>query len=190
MPAEDGVIDLDKHDGVPAGAASVSPSRRAAGHPTTLRLAAAFVVGVVLGGVGVNELRDSREHREQRISLVAIPATTSGTGANSPGRVRLDGQLALINAGPAPITILAATGQRPDARLRYTGQPRPIPPGSTALVDVEVRFDCSIPIEQEPLPVRFSIKTNDNQDREVNAPVTLLFSVWYRDLLQACDGLG
>ncbi|SBT54938.1 hypothetical protein GA0070621_5802 [Micromonospora narathiwatensis] len=121
---------------------------------------------------------------------MAMPATTSGMGTNSSGRVRLDGQLALINAGPAPITVLTATGQRPDARIRYTGQPRPIPPGSTALVDVEVRFECSIPIEQEPLPVRFSIKTGDNRNREVNAPVGLLFSVWYRDLLQACGRLG
>ncbi|MFU8870391.1 hypothetical protein [Micromonospora sp. SL4-19] len=189
MPTEDGEIDLDRYEREPAGSAGAGPRRLAARHSLALRFVAAFVAGVVLGGVGVKVLRDSREQRERTVSLVAMPASTSGVSAGSPGLVRLQGQLALINAGSAPLTVHAATGQRPDARIRDTGQSRLIRPGGTVLIDVELRFDCSIPIENEPLPTRFSVKTDDNQDREVDYPVAVGESVWQRDAAQACQRL-
>ncbi|MEU2612125.1 hypothetical protein ABZ570_11155 [Micromonospora sp. NPDC007271] len=95
----------------------------------------------------------------------------------------------LVNAGSAPITVHAATGQRPDARIRHTGQSGLIAPGSTGSIDVEVRFDCSIPIEGEPLSMRFSVETDDHQDREVHYPVALLNTSWHRDVAQTCEYL-
>ncbi|MEU8260458.1 hypothetical protein AB0C02_07540 [Micromonospora sp. NPDC048999] len=187
MSTEHGEIDLDEYREL-AGSAGVSPSRLAARHRMILRFVAVFVAGVVLGGAVVNQLRDSREQRERgaSVSLVAIPASATSMSASSPGRVQLYAQLALINTGAAPITVNAAMAQRPDAHIPDTRLSRRIGPGSTALIDVRVRFECSIPIENEPLPVRFSVKTDDNQDREVNAPVSLVNSAWDLEFRQAC----
>ncbi|MDZ5447886.1 hypothetical protein U2F26_35210 [Micromonospora sp. 4G57] len=81
MSAEHKVIDLDEHDHQPAESGGTTPDRHMGRWKLNVRLVAAFVVGVVLGGVGVSELRDSREERERSasVSLVAFPAS-AGSG--------------------------------------------------------------------------------------------------------------
>jgi hypothetical protein len=73
--AEHAVIDLDDENRQPAGLGTATSERLMARRKMTLRLVAAFAVGVVLGGFGVSELRDSREQRERNavVALVAVP---------------------------------------------------------------------------------------------------------------------
>ncbi|RZU76060.1 hypothetical protein EV384_4660 [Micromonospora kangleipakensis] len=181
MSAERDVIDLDEYNDQPAEAGGASPDRLMARQKMVLRLVAAFVVGVVLGGVVVSELRDSRQQRERRssISLVAFPASVGSGGSDGKGVLQVNGQLVVINAGPAPITVRAATAQRHGVLIRDTGQSAPIRPGGTAWIDVKARIECSVEIGDEPLSMQFSVETEGKQViREVTYPVAIVGTVW------------
>ncbi|MEU9510130.1 hypothetical protein AB0D32_28055 [Micromonospora sp. NPDC048170] len=181
MSGEREVIDLDEHDHQLARSGDATTDRLMARRKVNVRLVAAFVVGVVLGGVGVSELRDSREDRERNtsVSLVAFPAPTSNGGSDGAGVLRMDGQLTVVNAGPAPITVRAATGQRPGFRVNGFGQSRLLRPGGAGWIDVKLNIECSVPFSIEPLPIRFSVETPDRQVREVTYPVALVGSPWH-----------
>ncbi|MFU8870858.1 hypothetical protein [Micromonospora sp. SL4-19] len=181
MSAEREVIDLDEHNHQSATVGNVVPDRLLARRKMSVRLVAAFVVGVVLGGFGVNELRDSREERERNasVALVAFPASIAGGGSDVPGVLQMDAQLAVTNAGPAPITVRAATGQLPGALVRDTGKTRLLRPGGTGWIDVKLRLECATAFGSEPLSMRFSVETGDRQIREVSYPVALLGSIWH-----------
>ncbi|MFB6398488.1 hypothetical protein [Polymorphospora lycopeni] len=157
-----------------------------------VRLIAAFVVGVVLGGVAVSQLRDSREEREQNssISLVAFVASGGSGGGDARGVYQMAGQLAVINAGPAPITVRAATGELPGVRVRGIGQSRLLRPGGTGWIEVEVRIDCSIRFGSEPLSMGFAVETADGRVREISRPVAVLGSAWHRDVERPCAHLA
>lgn len=189
MSAEREVIDLDEHDHQPAESGTVTRGRLTARRKMNVRLVAAFVVGVVLGGVGVSELRASREERERNasVSVVAFPASTGSGGSNNSGTVKLTGQLALINAGPAPITVREANGQRPGVLIQGIGQSRLLPPGSTGWINVRMQFECSTAFEDEPLSMQFSVETDDRQIREVRSPTALVGSVWQLSAERICE---
>lgn len=156
-----------------------------------MRLVAALVVGVVLGGVGVNELRNSREERERNaaVSLVAFPASISSGGSDVTGVLEMDGQLAVINAGPAPITVHAATGERSGIRVRDTGQSPLLRPGGTGWINIKLRIECATAFVSEPLSIRFSVETADGQAREVSYPVAVVGSLWHSGVEQPCAHL-
>ncbi|MEU3456420.1 hypothetical protein ABZ671_22900 [Micromonospora sp. NPDC006766] len=185
MSAEREVIDLDEHDHQLSQSDDVTPNRLTAMRKMNVRLVAAFVVGVVLGGVGVSELRDSREERERNtsVSLVAFPAPISNGTSDGAGVLQMDAQLTLVNAGPAPITVRAATGERPGFRVNDFGQSRLLRPGGTGWIDVKLNIECSA-FSIEPLPVRFSVETPDRQVREVTYSVALAGSAWHH----SCNG--
>ncbi|GAA4573298.1 hypothetical protein GCM10023176_38010 [Micromonospora coerulea] len=183
------MIDLDEHNHQPAESATATPDRLKVRRKTTLRLVAAFVVGVVLGGFGASELRDSRDQRERNavVALVALPQSAHFGGSSAPGSVQLSGQLMLINAGPAPITVRGGQAERPGVAVRSTGQPRLLPPGGTGQLLVALRFECSIAFQPEPLSLRLSVETDDKQVREVTYPVPLVGSDWERDAQSMCE---
>ncbi|MET7970301.1 hypothetical protein [Micromonospora sp. NPDC005305] len=182
------MIDLDEQGHQPADPGSTTPDRLRAGRKRTLRLAAAFVVGVVLGGFAVGELRDSRDERERNgvVALVALPVSANLGGSSAQGSVALSGQLTLINAGPAPVTVRGAHGERPGVVVRSTGEGPRLPPGGTRQLLVELSFDCSTAFQQEPLSLRFSVETEDKRVREVGYPVALVGSDWERDARSMC----
>ncbi|MEW2593663.1 hypothetical protein [Micromonospora aurantiaca] len=196
MSAEHEVIDLDERDHRPADSDGAVPGRRVSGRTMNVRLVAAFVIGAVLGGVGVSELRVSRDERERNasVALVALPQdrVSGGSGTEALGVVQLNGQLAVINTGPAPITVGAAVGQRPGIQVRDTGQSRLLRPGGTGWIDVEVRVECasSTAFESEPLSIRFSVETADRQAREVSYPVAVKGSAWEREAEMPCAYLS
>ncbi|SCG59368.1 hypothetical protein [Micromonospora inositola] len=183
------MIDLDERNHQPAESGTITSDRLMARRKMTLRLVAAFVVGVVLGGFGVSELRDSRDQRERNalVALVALPQSADFGGSSAQGSVQLSGQLMLINAGPAPITVRRVQAERPDVVVRSTGQPRLLPPGGTGQLLVELRFECSIAFQPEPLSLRLSVETDDKQVREVTYPVALVGSDWERDAQSMCE---
>lgn len=191
MPAEPDVIDLDGPDRRTGGSGDTTAERFSARRRTILRLVAAFVVGAMLGGVGVNGLRDAREQRERSsaVTLVALPASVGSGGTDGPGILQLDGQLAVINTGPASITVRTVTAQRPGVLIRDTGRSGQIRPGGTAWIDVRARIECAVETGSEPLPMRFWVETDDRKVREVTYPVALVGSVWHRAADQPCQHL-
>ncbi|WBB54334.1 hypothetical protein [Verrucosispora sp. WMMD573] len=78
-------------------------------------------------------------------------------GSDVSGVLRMDGQLAVTNAGQAPITVRAATGQGPGAQVRDAGESELLGPGDTGLIGVELRFECETAFESGHLPMRFSV---------------------------------
>ncbi|WP_406072072.1 hypothetical protein [Micromonospora sp. NBC_01638] len=189
MASEHAVIDLGDDEHKPVDRSGTTQGNVASRQKTTLRLVAVFVVGVVLGGLGVGELRDSREQRERSavVTLVALPASVNSGGSYALGSVQLNGQLTLINAGPTPITIRAVRAEGPGVQVRDVGQPRLVRPGGTGQIIVDLQFECSIAFQPEPLSVRFSVETDDKQVREVRYPVALVGSAWQEIALPMCE---
>ncbi|WFF06675.1 hypothetical protein O7622_27190 [Micromonospora sp. WMMD1076] len=196
MSAEHEVIDLDEHDHRPADSDGTVPDRLVSRRTMNVRLVAALVIGVVLGGAGASELRVSRDERERNASvvLVALPedSVSGDSGTEVLGVIQLDGQLAVINAGPAPITVGAAAGQRPGIQVRDTGQSKLLRPGGTGWIDVKVRIECSssTAFESEPLSIRSSVETADRRIREVNYPVAVKGGAWDRAAEMPCAYLS
>ncbi|NES13857.1 MULTISPECIES: hypothetical protein [Micromonospora] len=189
MPPEHALIDLDDQNHQPAGAGANTSDRLLARRKLALRLVAAFAAGVVLGGFGINQLRDSREQRERNavVALVALPQSANLGGSSSQGSVQLSGLLMVVNAGPAPVTVRGVTAERPGVVIRSIEHSRLVPPGGTGQVMVELRFECSIAFKPESLSLRLTVETEDEQIREVTYPVALFGSDWQRDALGMCD---
>ncbi|MFG2167905.1 hypothetical protein [Micromonospora chersina] len=183
------MIDLDEQSRQPAESGTATSDRLMARRTITLRLVAAFVVGVVLGGFGVSQLRDSRDQREQNavVALVAVPQSADFGGSSySQGSVQLSGLLMVINAGPAPTTVRGVQAERPGVAMHSIGQARRLPPGGAGQLVIELRFECSVAFRPEPLPLRISVETEDKDVREVAYPVALVGSDWERDALDLC----
>ncbi|TDB70306.1 hypothetical protein [Micromonospora sp. KC723] len=87
MSAEHEMIDLGDHDPQSVSSGGTAPDRVMAKGKVNGRLVATFVVGLVLGGVAVSELRDAREERQRStsISLVAFVASGGSGGGDSGG---------------------------------------------------------------------------------------------------------
>ncbi|MFE7874110.1 hypothetical protein ACFUYE_27665 [Micromonospora humida] len=187
MPAEDAVIDLDAHRNEPVGP-TTGRVRRTARPGAVLGLVAAFAAGVVLGGWGVDRSREARarQERDATVALVAVATGTSGGGVNSGGRARIEGSLAVVNAGPSPITVRSVRAESPTTVIRDLGRTRLIRAGGTGWIDVVVLFQCGEPATPEPLSVRFSVQTADGQVREARYPVAIVGSVWLDMLPMIC----
>ncbi|MGC4764997.1 hypothetical protein ACLQ20_19280 [Micromonospora sp. DT46] len=186
MTVGDGVIDLDL-SGVQLGgsdegrSAGARPRRKGAAY-----LIVALVVGMALGSVGGAEVRSSREERTKAsvVTLVALPGSSNNwRGSNGVETVRLDAQLVLVNAGPAPITVQVEEARRPGVLLRGTGQSRLVRPGGMGWIDVEVTLKCATAFTSEPLHVSFSVQTVDHRIRRTSYPLALQGGPWQR----ACE---
>ncbi|MDI5938197.1 MULTISPECIES: hypothetical protein [unclassified Micromonospora] len=191
MSGQRDVIDLDEGGREPAEAANVVPDGHPSGRRRNVRLVAALLAGVVLGGVGVGALRDAREarQRDSAVSLVAFPASGSGGGSDVAGVLQMDALLAVVNAGPAPVTLRAVTGRGPGVVLRDTGQSRLVRPGGVGWIEVKLRLECASAFGSEPLPVRFSVETADRRTREVTYPVAMKGSLWQQGAEVPCEHL-
>ncbi|PZG16722.1 hypothetical protein C1I95_16985 [Micromonospora craterilacus] len=177
MPVEPAVIDLDEHDHRVAEPRTVTRTPR---RTVVLLLLAVFTAGVVAGGLGMTEIRDSREQQERdaTVALVALPASAHSGGGTPTGAVRLNGQLALINTGPSPITVRSARAQRPGVLIRDTGHTRTVRPGGTGWIDVELLLQCPSTFDPEPVPMTFAVETADGRVREVGYPIALATGSW------------
>lgn len=181
MTASHGVIDLDMPSGGAGGSdegcfAGARPGRKGAAF-----LVVALVVGMALGGVGGARMWISREEqaRANTVALVALPgSSSSGMGLDDGGTLRLDAQLVLVNAGPAPITVEVEGARRPGVLVRGTGQSRLVRPGGTGWIDVEVTLECATAFTSEPLPVSFSVQTANHRVRRTSYPIAVQGGPW------------
>ena len=173
------MIDLDEHNHVPAESGATS-TRRAV-KKAQLRLIAAFLVGLLLGGVSVNELRDRREQRERAasVALVVIPGAARTDGVVTKGVAELDGSVEVSNFGPLPVTIRTVQAQTSGVLIQDTGQSQSLRPGSTRWLDVKLRLQCPLEVRDEPLSTRISVETADRKIREFRYPVALHRSGWH-----------
>ncbi|MFI5851606.1 hypothetical protein ACIA7R_27870 [Micromonospora chalcea] len=191
MPPEHNMIDLDEHEqGAAQRSAIVSRAGHFAERKAALRLFAALAVGVMLGGASVQGLRDARERQERNsiVSLVSMPASIDGVGMDSNDLVQMNGKLALINAGPASITVLSARAQRSGALIHDAGQSRLLRPGGTSSIDVEALFECSLTaFGPQPLSMQFRVQTADGQVKEAGYPIALNGSLWHREISDLCS---
>ncbi|MFC0004962.1 hypothetical protein [Micromonospora siamensis] len=189
MAADDVIIELGTRppDGTESEAARRAPDRQARGR--LIRLGAAFLAGLLLGGAGIWVSRDARERRADAatVRLVAFAAEASGGGMDATGVVRLDGQLELVNTGPAPVEVRSAEARRPGVLIRDVGRSRLLRPGGAGRLDVEVLIRCTAPSDAEPLSMRFSVVAADGRAREVRYPVALRGGVWDRAATQMCE---
>ncbi|MEU8253329.1 hypothetical protein AB0C06_03545 [Micromonospora inaquosa] len=190
MP-EHGVIDLDEHNHGPAESDATTTGRRVV-NKAQLRLVAAFIVGFLLGGFSVNELRDLHEQRERAasVALVVIPGAARTDGLVTKDVAELDGSVEVTNYGPLPVTIRAVQGQTSGVLIQGTGQPQPLRPGNTRWLDVKLRLTCALEVRDEPLSMRLSVETADRQIREVHYPVALPASGWHFQALRLCFEAG
>ncbi|WP_144420342.1 hypothetical protein [Micromonospora haikouensis] len=191
MSGQRDVIDLDEGDRESTEAGGVTPDRSLV-RRRNVRLVAALLAGVVLGGVGVNELRDARDERQHSaaVSLLAFPASGGGGGGSGvEGVLQMDALLAVVNAGPAPVTLRVVAGQGPGVGLRDAGQSRLLRPGGVGWIEVELRLECANAFGSEPLVVRFSVETADRRAREATYPVAVTGSVWHRGAEVPCEHL-
>ncbi|WP_328652601.1 hypothetical protein OG598_00790 [Micromonospora sp. NBC_00330] len=186
------MIDLDERNNQSAKSGTPAHDRSVLRQKVPLRLLAAFAVGVVLGGFGFSQLRDSRDQRDRNavVALVAFPQSADSGSAASEGSVRLSGYLALANGGPGPSTVRGVHAERPGVVIHSIGAPRLLPPGSTGQLAVELWFECSVArLQREPLPLGLSVETDDEQGRKVSYPVALVGDDWERDALSKCSGI-
>ena len=187
MPSEPALIDLDAPDHrVAERSATRGPGTPR--HTIVLRLVATLTVGVVVGGLAITEIRESRERQEQdsTVALVALPASAGSGGRPPTGAAQLSAQLALINTGPAPITVRSARARRPGVLIRDTGRPRQLHPGNTGSIDVELLLQCSTAFDPEPVPMTFSVETADGQVREFDYPIALATGAWRNAVSLIC----
>ncbi len=187
MAAEHDVIDLDVA-AEPATRGGLAFARDAARSKTALRLAAVFAAGLLLGGTGVSVLRDRQEQQERdaAVHLVATPETANLGGSGTGRQVRLQGRLAVLNVGQAPVTIRGVRADRPDVTVSSFGQPQVAQPAGTVRLLVQLRFDCPVVLDPTPLPVVFAVTTADRQAREFRFEVQLVDSAWATDARGMC----
>ena len=182
------MIDLDERSLEPADLSGAAVGRLKAKRKMMLRLVAAFVAGGVLGGVGVSGLQDSRQTREAAsVLLVTLPSSADGGASDVKGVYQMDGHLAVINVGPASISVRSVTGEGPGVMVRYGGQSRSLHPRETGWLDVKMRIECSIALQGGPVSMRFSVDTADRQVTEVSYPVDFAGSAWGRAAQQLCE---
>ncbi|GAB3950433.1 hypothetical protein GCM10027614_50870 [Micromonospora vulcania] len=95
----------------------------------------------------------------------------------------------MINPGPAPITVVAVTGERAGVLVLGTGKSVLLRPGGTGWVEVKLSLECATAFGTEPVSMRLSVETADRQAREAIYPVALAGSVWHRGAERPCEHL-
>ncbi|MFI7604488.1 hypothetical protein ACIBTV_05125 [Micromonospora sp. NPDC049366] len=186
------MIDLGDPDRQPAQSHATSPGRHLARRAMTPWIVVAFVTGVAIGGVGVDQLGDSRDEREQNavVALAAFPESAETGGVLAQGWARLVTQMRLVNGGPAPITVRAVRMESPSVTIRGIGPPPVVPARGVGLLVVELGVECATPIQPEPLSMRFTVETTDRHVSEVDQPIVLVRSEWERDARAVCESPG
>ncbi|MEV0154095.1 hypothetical protein AB0H57_10190 [Micromonospora sp. NPDC050686] len=175
------MIDLDAQE----RARPRSPRHEVGG---SVRVLAALVVGLLVGGVGASVLRDHRgqQARDSAVALVASPTGGLETGGSNGGKAWVVGQLMVVNAGPEPVTVRSVRAQRAGLLLGDDGRSVTIRPAGIGWFGVRLELDCATNFEPTPLTLRFWVQTADRRVREVSHPVALIGSSWLDTGLRMC----
>ncbi|MGN9812668.1 hypothetical protein ACTMSW_25370 [Micromonospora sp. BQ11] len=185
MAIEHGFIDLDQKEGGPAGSDESPGERVPSRRRVALYLVGTFALGVALGGVGVAKFQERREQQAQpaTVAVDAMAGPASG-GTGRDGNAEVDAQLTVVNAGSTPVMVRFVGAQETGVLVRDTGQSLLLVPGSTGGIDVRLMVDCGM-AGPNPLPLRFSVQTPDQQTGEFTFPVEV--SAWHERIDALCN---
>jgi hypothetical protein len=148
-----------------------------------------FLLGGVLAGVGVHnwDLGQQLRAEESTASVLVLadiggPMTAGGEGQ----RVRIDGQVTIVNAGPRSVNVRNLAGDEQGVTLRGVEKQRWLQPGAWSAVDLTATVDCATGIPAGPVALRISVQTEDERFRQVSFPVALQDTRWEEFLYRSC----
>nr|WP_296076595.1 hypothetical protein [uncultured Actinoplanes sp.] len=192
------MIDLDRpaqYRGSPDGPSGGGWRRLASARVLLLVVVGSLLAGGVSGGVATylwwyEPLAASVEQADQdaesvvSVLLFAEPGPRSVN--NEQRRVRIEAQVTVVNAGPAPVNVLAVRVDQPGVTVRSPEKERQIEPGTAVPVDVVVEWSCAAD-QPTPLVASVSVETMDERVRKV-APVDLHGTSWLEGRAVGCAG--
>ncbi|WBB52953.1 hypothetical protein [Verrucosispora sp. WMMD573] len=152
-----------------------------------------FLLGGVIGGTVTHEwvLTQQDQAEASDISVLVLAETTGLMTAGVDGqRVRVDGQMAVVNAGPRSINVQDLTGDQQGLTLRAIEKQRWIQPAAWLRVDVTATLDCAIGIPAEPVALQIVVQTDDGRFSQVSIPVALQHTRWQESVDRSCVGVG
>jgi hypothetical protein len=152
-----------------------------------------FLLGGVIGGVGLHnwDLRRQLQAEESTVSVLVFADTAGLMMAGGEGqRVRIDGQVTVVNAGPRSVNVQNLVGDGRGVTLRATEKQRWIEPGAWSAVDLTATLDCATGIPAGPVALRMSVQTEDERFSQVSFPVALQDTRWEEYLDRTCVQVG
>ena len=99
-------------------------------------------------------------------------------------RVRIEARLAVVNAGPEMIDVLAVRVDQPGVTVRGPEKKSQVPPGTTVPVDVVVECNCVVD-PPEALVAAVSVETADEQGPKL-VPAPLYGKPWTESRRKGC----
>lgn len=185
------VIDLDQ----PAQTRTTDSGwrRLASVRMLVLIVAGSLLTGVVLGGVAMNlwrykPLAESVEAEKSAVSVLLFPASGVTTMQNAQGRVRIEAQVTVVNAGPEPVSVRSVRVEQPGVTVRSPERERQIASGTALPVDVVVEWDC-VTDQPDALVASVSVETVDEEVRTIS-PVALDGTPWIESRRRGCASMG
>jgi len=181
----------------PNGSSQGGWRRLATARALILVVAASLLAGGILGGLTTyvgwyRPLAASVARADQAgssaVSVLLFAESGVRTVNNEQRRVRIEGQVRVVNAGPAPVNVIAVRVDQPGVTARSPEKERQIAPGAASPVDVVVEWNCATD-EPEALVASVSVETVDEQVRKIS-PVDLYGTSWIESRSVGCAGLG
>ena len=182
------VIDLDQ----PARNGP-SPRRFAGARALFLIVVGALLAGGVLGGVltyvwWYRPLAASVDRADSAVSVLVFAEPGDRAMSGEPGRVRMEAQVTVVNAGPETVNVLAVRVDQPGVTVRSPERERQLAPGTAVPVDVVVEWDCRAG-GTAGLAASITVETVDEQARTIS-PVALDGTPWSDSRRAGCAGSG
>ncbi|PZG23787.1 hypothetical protein C1I95_02580 [Micromonospora craterilacus] len=147
-----------------------------------------LLLGGVIGGVGMrNWDLTQHERAETSTASVLVLADTVGpmTAVVEGQRLRVDGQMTVVNTGPRLVNVQDLKGDEQGVTLRALENQRWIKPGEWLTVDVTATLDCATGVPAGPVGLRILIQTADDRFGQVSFPVALKHTRWDQSCVRA-----
>ena len=190
------MIDLDQpaqYRTSPNGTSEGGWRRLATARALVLVAVGLFLAGGVLVGVATyiwwyQPLVQADQTKWSAVSVLLFAESGVMTVHNEQRRVRIEAQVTVVNAGPAPINVIAVRVDQPGVTVRSPEKERGIEPGTALPVDVVVEWNC---VADQPvaLVASVTVETGDEQVRTIS-PVALDGTPWIESRRGRCASLG
>jgi hypothetical protein len=157
------------------------------------------MIGAVLGASATYGWTVSRQAaaRDRQVSVFVFAEASPFVDGTPTDSVVLNGRVAtitltrrvtLVNAGPMPINIRDISASRPGVSVHGVDKQRWVAPGATVHADADVSVDCVHGLPLGRLPVKLSVQTFDEQDREARPRDGFDGTPWSEQAEVACTG--
>lgn len=156
----------------------------------------AATAGLVTGAAGMHawDADQSRNKQASTVSLLAMVDAAEGYsgGGGAPGQAALDGFLAVINAGPRPLTVTEITGSGDKVTLTGMTPKGEVRPGSQIAVPVMLAARCPSQgfLPTDPLMLAVTVRTENGRTLHAAVPLALHATSWDDAVHQMCSPQG